>query len=63
MYNLVDPLTHVQLEQAHELVDLFKKLDSYTAQNRLIVITDESGEVVAGNVIAMQFAGLTIKTA
>lgn len=57
MYNLIDPLTRVQVEQSYELVDLFKKLDTYTAKKRMIVITNEQGEVVAGNVIAFEYAG------
>jgi len=60
MYNLVDPLTNVQVEQSYELVDLFKKLDLYTKKNRQIVITNEQGEVVAGNLIAFEYAGKTL---
>jgi hypothetical protein len=56
MYNLVDPETMQNLDQSYELVDLFKKLDSYTAKNRKVVIIKD-GEVKAGNLIAFEYAG------
>lgn len=57
MYNLVSIDGRIQLEQAHELVDLFKKLDSYTRRGKAVAITNEQGEVVAGNNLAIEYAG------
>lgn len=56
MYNLVDISSRVQLEQAYELVDLFKKLDKFTENGKPVVITDELGEIKAGNMLAWQWA-------
>lgn len=57
MYNLVAIEGRIQLDQSYELVDLFKKLDKYTKRNKQVVITNDQGEVVAGNNIAIEYAG------
>lgn len=60
MYNLVELPSRVQLEQAYTLSDLFKKLDHFTERGKRVVITDESGEVKAGNMLAWDYAGIAI---
>lgn len=60
MYTLVDINEQKELEQASELVDLFNKLDRFTAERKPVVIIDDSAEVKAGNMIAWDYAGKTI---
>lgn len=64
MYELLDllaPNGPKKLGESTALIDLWNQLDGFTAQKREVVIT-KNGEVVAGNALAIRFAGTTIKT-
>ena len=61
MYYLIDPMSKVLLDKNKELVRLFEQLDRYTKQARPIVITDETGEVRAGNSRGWPYVDQTVK--
>lgn len=61
MYYLIDPLGKQLMSEAHELVTLFAQLDRFTKAGRPVVITDETGEVRAGNSLGWPYVDKTVK--
>lgn len=61
MYYMIDPMSKVMIDKSDELADLFKQLDIFTKRSRPIVITDETGEVRAGNTLGWPYVDQTVK--
>lgn len=61
MYYLIDPERKTLETEAHELVTLFAQLDRFTKMKRPVVITDETGEVRAGNSLGWPYVDKTVK--
>jgi hypothetical protein len=55
MYNLIDISQNTNIDQASELVDLFRKLDKYTEAGKPVVIVKD-GEIKAGNSLAWSWS-------
>lgn len=60
MYYLIDPVSKKLIDKSSNLVDLFEQLDTFTKKARPVVITDETGEVKAGNTRGWPYVDQTV---